>query len=201
MTQTGETASAWTRFTDRANAVVWELPLPRRSRTMLSELVFRNPPMPLDRVTETLDAFDGAGIRVVIMGGWGIDALVGRELRVHRDLDLAVAPDHLDEAAKALEGLGFERWNTDDSPTPLGPITFERTQSCRDRALRVVDLHGTDLGALEVTGGHIGTHQVTCLTAEQQLQAQTGNQLTPSRFRRNRTNLAALTALIAAKRG
>jgi lincosamide nucleotidyltransferase A/C/D/E len=199
MARTGETASAWTRFTDRVNALVWKLPLPRRSRTVLSELVFRNPPMPLARVAEALDAFDKAGIRVVIMGGWGVDALVGRELRVHRDLDLALEPDHLDGAAEVLEGLGFQRWNTDDAPGPLGSVTFERTQSCRDRVLRVVDLHGTDLGALEVTGGQIGTQEVLCLTAEQQLQAQSGKQRAPTRFRRNRTNLAALAALLADK--
>jgi lincosamide nucleotidyltransferase A/C/D/E len=201
MPRNGETASAWTRFTDRANALLWELPLPRRFRILLSELVYRNPPMPLDRVAESLDAFEGAGIRVVIMGGWGVDALVGRELRVHRDLDLAVEPVHLEGAAEALEGLGFRRWNVDDSPAPLGPISFERTQSCRDRALRVVDLHATDLAALGLTAGHIGSHEVTCLTAEQQLQAQTGNPRTPSRFRRNRRNLAALAALLAAKSG
>ena len=38
--------------------------------------------------------------RVWVAGGWGVDALVGRQIRIHSDLDLAVdvtqtAPDHL----------------------------------------------------------------------------------------------------------
>jgi lincosamide nucleotidyltransferase A/C/D/E len=201
MTPARESASLWTRVTDRVNRLVWKLALPRRMRIVASELVFRNPPMALDRVAAALDAFAAAEVQVVIMGGWGVDALFGRELRVHRDLDLAVEPGDLDRATRALEGLGFEPWNSDDSPAPLGSVTFERTQSCRDRALRVVEFHATDLGALKVTGGLIGGHEVVCLTAEQQLEAQTGTQRMPGRSRRNRANLAALAALIAAKSG
>jgi hypothetical protein len=197
----GDIASVWTRLTDRANALVWALPVPRRPQIWLSELIYRNPPMPLDRVVEMISAFDKAEIRTVLMGGWGVDALVGRQLRTHRDLDLAVDPEEVDRAVEVLRGLGFERWNADDSPAPLGPVTFDRTESCRDRALRVVDLHGTDLALLEVTEGRVGTREVVCFTPEQQLRAQTGRRRTPSRLKRHRKNIAVLSALIAAKRG
>lgn len=47
------------------------------------------------------------GIDAGISGGWGVDALVGRQTRLHRDLDLSVPASHLDRALFALTGLGF----------------------------------------------------------------------------------------------
>jgi hypothetical protein len=198
---TGDIASVWTRFTDRANALLWALPLPRRPQILISGLVFHNPPMPLSRVVEILTALERAGLRAVLMGGWGVDALVGRQLRTHRDLDLAVEPEQVDRAVEVLQGVGFERWNADDSPAPLGPVTFSRTESCRDRALRVVDLHGTNLALLGVTDGRVGTREVACFTPEQHLRAQTGRHWTPTGRKRHRKNLAVLNSLIAAKGG
>jgi lincosamide nucleotidyltransferase A/C/D/E len=42
-----------------------------------------------DDVLEILDRLEGAGVRVWIHGGWGMDALLGEETRPHDDLDLA----------------------------------------------------------------------------------------------------------------
>ncbi|HEY7989282.1 MAG TPA: hypothetical protein VIE19_08690, partial [Lapillicoccus sp.] len=44
-----------------------------------------------------------AGVRFWLAGGWGVDALAGRQTRSHRDLDLLV--DAADEAV-TLEVLG-----------------------------------------------------------------------------------------------
>jgi lincosamide nucleotidyltransferase A/C/D/E len=198
---TGDTASVWTRGTDRLNAVVWGLPLPRRPKVLLSQIVFHNPPMPGARVVETIAALDGAGLRTIIFGGWGIDALVGRQLRKHTDLDLLVETAELDRAIEVLGGLGYGRWNEDEAPEPSGPIAPDRTVSCRDRALRVVDLHGGDLDAFEPVTGVIGTREVDCLSAEQQLETQIGKSWTRARRRRRQGNLAALQGLLATKPG
>jgi aminoglycoside-2''-adenylyltransferase len=199
--RTGDTASAWTRFTDRVNALLWELPLPRRLKVWASQIVFHNPPMPRARVLETLAVLDAAGLRTVMLGGWGVDALVGRELRKHSDLDLALEAGDLDRAIEVLASLGFELWNSDDAPAALGPLRPERAVSCRDGALRVVDLHAADLAPLEVKEGVIGTRKVACLSAEQQLQSQIGRSWTPARMRRRRGNTAALQALVTTKPG
>jgi lincosamide nucleotidyltransferase A/C/D/E len=196
---TGDTASVWTRGADRVNALVWELPLPRRPKVLLSQIVFHNPPMPSSRVVETIAALEAAGLRTVMFGGWGIDALVGRQLRKHTDLDLLVETAELDRAIEVLDGLGYARWNEDDAPEPSGPIDPVRTVSCRDGALRVVDLHGADLEAFEVSAGKIASHEVACLSAEQQMQTQVGKTWTPARRRRRQGNLAALRALLAAR--
>lgn len=104
-----------TRIADRVNALVWRLPAPRRMRVLLSQLVYRNPSIPAERVIETLLALDQAGIAIIVVGGWGIDALVGRQLRSHGDLDLIADERQFDRAAGALREAGLR----DLEPRPL----------------------------------------------------------------------------------
>jgi lincosamide nucleotidyltransferase A/C/D/E len=175
------------------------MPLPRRLKVWLSQIVFHNPPMPRTEVLEILAALDGAGLRTVMLGGWGIDALVGRQLRKHSDLDLALEDADLDRAVETLSGLGYERWNSDDEVAPLGPLEPLRTVSCRDGALRVVDLHGADLAAADVRAGLIGAREVRCLSAEHQLESQAGRTWTLGRLRKRRGNIAALESVLASE--
>jgi lincosamide nucleotidyltransferase A/C/D/E len=59
---------------------------------------------------DALDVLDGlaaAGIQASVGGGWGIDALLGRETRVHGDLDLAIDADSLDATVATLTGRGL----------------------------------------------------------------------------------------------
>jgi lincosamide nucleotidyltransferase A/C/D/E len=63
--------------------------------------------MGADEVLRVLDALDAAGVRVGVTGGWGIDALLGRQTRVHGDVDLGVPSDSVDGAIGALEALGY----------------------------------------------------------------------------------------------
>jgi lincosamide nucleotidyltransferase A/C/D/E len=58
-------------------------------------------------VVEIVSALSAAGVEARLSGGWGIDALVGRQTRAHRDLDLAVDAEQLSVAKEALVGLGF----------------------------------------------------------------------------------------------
>lgn len=58
-------------------------------------------------VLRVLHALDAAAILAGITGGWGIDALLGRETRQHGDLDLGVAADAVDGAIEALRPLGY----------------------------------------------------------------------------------------------
>ena len=48
------------------------------------------PSMSAEAVIEAMTVLRAAGITAWIGGGWGIDALVGEQTRVHRDLDLAI---------------------------------------------------------------------------------------------------------------
>jgi len=62
------------------------------------------------RVLEICSALDRAGIRFCLAGGWGVDAIVGRQSRRHDDVDIAIADfDRTAPAACAvLKVVGFE---------------------------------------------------------------------------------------------
>jgi lincosamide nucleotidyltransferase A/C/D/E len=168
--------------------------VPRRGRVLLSGIVYRNPPICSERVGEALRALDGAGIRAVLIGGWGVDALVGKQLRTHADLDLLVDACDLEPAVEAVQGLGFEPWNRDSSPGPIGETRVSVAQTLRDRALRVVEFHAVDLGKVDFVTGKLAGQDVLCLSADHQKQAQKVIGKTWTRRRRlNRDrNLAAV---------
>jgi lincosamide nucleotidyltransferase A/C/D/E len=66
-------------------------------------------------VHAALDAVPGAVADVVVDGGWGVDALAGRQTRLHDDLDLVVDADALVSIVTALGSLGFVE-TTDERP-------------------------------------------------------------------------------------
>jgi lincosamide nucleotidyltransferase A/C/D/E len=78
-----------------------------------------------------------AGIPHWVGGGWGVDALVGRQTRPHRDLDLAVDATRLDEAVRLLARLGYH------PETDWLPIRLELAAE----GDRWVDLHPLVFGA------------------------------------------------------
>ena len=63
--------------------------------------------MTLSDVLAVLDAVERAGCRVWLEGGWAVDALVGRQLRAHRDLDLDVDVRQEAMAVEALHSLDY----------------------------------------------------------------------------------------------
>jgi lincosamide nucleotidyltransferase A/C/D/E len=58
-------------------------------------------------VLEIMGIFERAGIDVWLDGGWGIDALIGKQSREHGDLDVVVALDQIDPIKRALAEQGF----------------------------------------------------------------------------------------------
>ncbi len=48
---------------------------------------------PAWRVITLLDLLAAAGVRVWVAGGWGVDALLDRQTRRHRDIDLVIGDD------------------------------------------------------------------------------------------------------------
>jgi lincosamide nucleotidyltransferase A/C/D/E len=58
-------------------------------------------------VLEILDALERAGVDAWVDGGWGVDALLGRQTRSHDDLDLVVGLDRVERIRNALGERGF----------------------------------------------------------------------------------------------
>lgn len=169
--------SAWTRLTDRLNAVIWQLPLPRRAQMGASELIYRSPPMTGERVHETLDALTDAHVEAWCMGGWGVDALLGEQSRTHRDLDLIVDRAHEQTTVEALSRLGYRVWHRSaPSPGTWYPASAgggdgpDEVVAMRDSALRAVEVHFVQLADMELTAtsGSIAGRRVRCLSLASQ---------------------------------
>lgn len=55
-----------------------------------------------------IERLEAANCRYWIAGGWGVDALVGKQTREHRDLDLAIDATCEASALMTLDALGYE---------------------------------------------------------------------------------------------
>jgi lincosamide nucleotidyltransferase A/C/D/E len=88
--------------------------------------------MSTDEVLAVLDRLAEAGVEPWVEGGWGVDALVGAETRLHEDLDLVLSRRQWDSAVEALRAFGLEV-DDDRSQPPASLVLREDTV--------VVDLH------------------------------------------------------------
>jgi lincosamide nucleotidyltransferase A/C/D/E len=155
--------------------------------------------MEADAVLEVLACLERAGCRAWVAGGWGVDALVGRQTRGHRDLDLAIDAGGEATALTGLAGLGYtieadwrpirvELSATGSRSVDLHPVRFDA------RGLgRQADFGGRHFEyptGCFVTG-RIGGRVVGCLSAELQSRFRAGYDLRPA-DRHDLTLLAAL---------
>lgn len=63
--------------------------------------------MEATRVIAIYSLLDEHGIEAWLQGGWGIDALLGRQTRDHKDLDLLVTVDKVVPLTALLDRYGF----------------------------------------------------------------------------------------------
>jgi lincosamide nucleotidyltransferase A/C/D/E len=143
--------------------------------------------MRYDQVTAVLDGFDEAGIRYWVAGGWGIALLTGRQSRAHRDLDLFVGADLLDDCLHLLDRLGYSI-ETDWLPTRIelaGPdrswVDLHPLQLDADGSGWLVLLDGANLsfpqGAFAT--GTLRRRAIPCLSADHQRTVHAGYDLRP----------------------
>ena len=109
------------------------------------------------------------GIRVVVDGGWGVDALLGEQTRPHADLDIAILHKDVPALRKLLGSRGYREIPRDDS--------WECNFVLADESGHEVDVHsctfdeegnnvfGVKYPADSLTGtGTIAGHQVNCIS-------------------------------------
>lgn len=141
------------------------------------------------RVIDTLDRED---IDVWVDGGWGVDALLGRQTREHDDLDLVAELRHADRIIELLQGLGYEL--VEGGP----PKSFVMV----DRLGRQVDIHPVVFdeqggGVYQMEGdrvwvypaqgfsgrGNVHGRPVRCLSPEVQVIVHAGYELAEKDYR------------------
>ncbi len=157
--------------------------------------------MQANQLVDLVDRLRAVTPVVWIGGGWGVDALVGRQTRPHGDLDVLIDAPSLPAVRALLDGLGFaptEDWlpvrvevaHPDGRRVDVHPVTFAAdgsgTQPGLDDTVFVYPVGCT-------TTGYVDGQPVTCLTAAQQLLFRQG-----FTWRKvDHHDVALLTALVA----
>lgn len=141
--------------------------------------------MPLTEVLAVLAALSKSGYQFWVGGGWGVDALYGRQTRAHRDLDLAVDLRDVEGTVETLTSRGYT------TETDWRPVRVEMINP----AVGWVDLHPVDFDEsgygrqADIGGGwfeyppgsfsfgNLGGVVVPCLSQNKQLQFRRGYEL------------------------
>jgi hypothetical protein len=112
-----------------------------------------------------LNRLDAAGIEWWVDGGWGVDALLGKQTRDHRDLDLGVSMSDVPRVEQQLSE--FHRIETGEWP---------RFLVLEDARGRRVDLAITaPAGRPVLSRGQIGHRDVRCPSLEYQFEHARGD--------------------------
>jgi lincosamide nucleotidyltransferase A/C/D/E len=139
--------------------------------------------MTAQEVVRVLDALQQAGCAVSLSGGWGVDALVGRQTRPHQDLDIDTA--HETATLAALERLGYRieadwRPNRVELTGPGGgrvdvhPLIFDAEGNGYQAGL---DGERYQFPAASFVTGRVLGRPVRCLSAAQQVEWHAGYEL------------------------
>lgn len=137
-------------------------------------------------VHRVLDALLAVGLRPVLDGGWGVDALLGEQTRPHGDVDVVIARKDLARAEEVLAGAGYEP-DVDVVPgLPARRVLHGREERSVDLHLVLVDAGGDGWQELDdgawglypadgLSGaGAIGGRWVPCITAALQMRHHLG---------------------------
>lgn len=134
--------------------------------------------MDLAAVLTVVDALDSAGVRFWVGGGWGVDVLVGRQTREHRDLDISIDHHARERTVTTLAGLGYTL-ETDQFPSRaefaapgVGWVDVHPVELDDHGGGRQHDLVGGwfDYPPGCFTTATIDGHTLPCLTVAQQLE-------------------------------
>lgn len=129
-----------------------------------------------ENLMEMLDFLDSLKMRYWIDGGWGVDILIGKQNREHRDIDVDFDSEYTDALLDALETKGFEI-TTDWRPcrielkhSELGYVDIHPFLINSDNSARQADPEGGwfDFGADCFTSAVFEGRRIPCISAKAQ---------------------------------
>ena len=141
-----------------------------------------------DVVIQLLRLVEQHGIEVVVDGGWGVDALLGEQTRLHGDLDIALKHKDVPKLRALLEARGYRDVPRDDTRDCNFVMGDEQGHEV-DFHSYTFDAHGKLVFGVEypfdsLTGtGSIQGYPVKCITAEWMVKFHTGYELDENDFR------------------
>lgn len=141
-----------------------------------------NPEMTAQDVIEVVKLLGQNDIEVIVDGGWGVDALLGRQTRTHQDLDVAVMHKDVTKIRALLEARGYQDVPRDDS--------WECNFVVGDGQGRLIDIHsctfdeaGNNIFGVKYPNdslsgtGSIKGYPVKCISPEWMVKFHTGYKL------------------------
>jgi lincosamide nucleotidyltransferase A/C/D/E len=149
--------------------------------------------MTADEVIRLIERLDAAAVEVWLDGGWGVDALLERQIREHDDLDLVVELTDVSRLIAVLDGAGYEHVaggapksfvlvDRDGRQVDVHPVVFD---DAREGGVYQMD-DGREwvYPAAGFWGrGRVSGHCVRCLSPEVQLLVHDGYELTEKDYR------------------
>jgi lincosamide nucleotidyltransferase A/C/D/E len=156
--------------------------------------------MSQEQVLELMGLFAAHSVDPWLVGGWGVDALLGVQTRPHKDLDLLIRLEDVAKTMQLLEEHGFSfaytwpesRWLEGVKPLPTAFVMMHPDGREVDVHTIRFDAHGTphpewqtdwDLAAIDLTAGSIGGFDVRCTTADRQLRDHATYEMPPDHAR------------------
>jgi lincosamide nucleotidyltransferase A/C/D/E len=152
---------------------------------------------PAKSVLHIFRLLEESGVPVWLDGGWGIDALLKRETREHRDLDLIIPVECLNAAELVLGDVGFLKdghhtemparfvlRNSEELQIDIHPVTFKPDGSA-EHFYFVEDADAQNLypyvhSAAGLSGvGMINGRIVRCTTAAEQIRQRVDRRYSP----------------------
>ncbi len=139
-----------------------------------------DPGMKASEVVDFYTRLESLGVKIWVDGGWGVDALLGEQSRIHKDLDIGINQKDVPELLKFLEKEGFAEIKRDSEYN----VVF------RDKNGREIDYHafitneeGKVIGGIaypdeSLTGiGNINGVEVRCISPEYVVKFHSGYEL------------------------
>jgi lincosamide nucleotidyltransferase A/C/D/E len=130
-------------------------------------------------VAELIEHLESHGFEVYVDGGWGVDALLGRQTRPHADLDIAMPHSQVPALRELLTRRGYRE--------QARPSSWECNFVLVDGAGRTLDVHSYTLDAAgnntfgityqgsDLNGnGSIDGKPVRCITPDSLVRFHTG---------------------------
>jgi lincosamide nucleotidyltransferase A/C/D/E len=149
--------------------------------------------MTAEEVVELYNQLESLGVEIWIDGGWGVDALLGKQTRPHEDVDIVIQQKDLPVLRGLLEDQGYRdvpRDDTSDWNFVLGDDEGHRVDvhaivfDDKKNGLYGPVERGVMYPAQSLTGtGVIDDQKVRCISAESMVKFHTGYELKESDYK------------------
>ncbi|MDQ3099734.1 MAG: aminoglycoside nucleotidyltransferase [bacterium] len=143
--------------------------------------------MKAQKIKDLHQLFLQNGIEIWLDGGWGVDALLGKQTRLHGDVDIVIQEIDIQKLQLLLSDQGYAEMIRDDSST-WNFVMGDLEGNLIDVHVINFDAEGNgDYGPIEKGveypayafkgTGFIEDYPVKCLSAEYQVESHTGYQI------------------------